>query len=200
MKKSLQRLSERFSIYLPVLLMALLAMGTWWLVRNAPKPIPGDVDRVVSDAPDYTMEKFSVHQFDGTGRLQSVMTGDEARHFPKTDTLEVDAVRTRSIAPDGVVTLSSAKRGISNSDSSEVQLVGAAKVERQFPNEPGQTMQFSGEFLHAWTNEERVQSHLPVVLTRGNNQFSGDRMEYDNLSQVVELKGRVKGIIHPANK
>ena len=200
MKKSLQRLSERVSIYLPVLLMALLAMGTWWLVRNAPKPILGDVDRVVSDAPDYTMEKFSVHQFDGTGRLQSVMTGDEARHFPKTDTLEVDAVRTRSIAADGVVTLSSAKRGISNSDSSEVQLVGAAKVVRQFPNQPDQTMQFSGEFLHAWPNEERVQSHLPVVLTRGNNQFSGDRMNYDNLSQVVELKGRVKGIIHPANK
>lgn len=200
MKKSLQRLSERVSIYLPVLLMALLAMGTWWLVRNAPKPILADVDRVVSDAPDYMMEKFSVHQFDGAGRLQSVMTGDEARHFPKTDTLEVDAVRTRSIVPDGVVTLSSAKRGISNSDSSEVQLVGAAKVVRQFPNQPGQTMQFSGEFLHAWPNEERVQSHLPVVLTRGNNQFSGDRMNYDNLSQVVELKGRVKGIIHPANK
>lgn len=200
MKKSLQRVGERFSIYLPVLLMALLAMGTWWLVRNAPKPLLGNVERVVSDAPDYSMEKFSIHQFESSGRLQSVMTGDEARHFPKTDTLEVDILRTRSIAPDGMVTLSSAKRGISNSDSSEVQLIGDAKVERQYPNKPDQTMRFSGEFLHAWTNEERVQSHLPVVLTRGNNQFSGDRMNYDNLSQVVDLKGRVKGIIYPSNK
>ena len=30
---------DRFSLYLPVLLMGLLALGTWWLVRNAPVPV-----------------------------------------------------------------------------------------------------------------------------------------------------------------
>ncbi|WP_312565098.1 LPS export ABC transporter periplasmic protein LptC [Comamonas sp.] len=196
MKKTLQRMWEQASIYLPVLLMAMLAMGTWWLVRNAPKPLQSNVDQVVSDAPDYVMDNFSVHQFDGTGRLQSVMTGEQARHFPKTDTMEVDDVRTRSIALNGMVTMSSADRGISNSDSSEVQLIGNAKVERVQPQQPGLTTRYTGEFLHAWTNEERVESHLPVVLTRGKNQFTGDRMKYDNLSQVVELNGRVKGIIY----
>lgn len=200
MKKSLQRFWEQASIYLPVLLMALLAMGTWWLVRNAPKPQQSNVEQMVSDAPDYVMAEFSVHQFDRAGRLQSVMTGDEARHFPRTDTLEVDAVRTRSMAPDGMVTTASAQRGISNADSSEVQLVGNAVVERQLPNQPDQVSRYTGEFLHAWTNEERVESHLPVVLTRGNQRFEGDAMQYDNLSQVVELKGRVKGIIYPNKK
>ena len=200
MKKSLQRFWEQASIYLPVLLMALLAMGTWWLVRNAPKPQQSNAEQMVSDAPDYVMAEFSVHQFDRAGRLQSVMTGDEARHFPRTDTLEVDAVRTRSMAPDGMVTTASAQRGISNADSSEVQLVGNAVVERQLPNQPDQVSRYTGEFLHAWTNEERVESHLPVVLTRGNQRFEGDAMKYDNLSQVVELKGRVKGIIHPNKK
>lgn len=200
MKKSLQRVWERVSIYLPVLLMAVLAMGTWWLVRNAPKPVQGAVEQQVSDDPDYVMDKFSVHQFDGSGRLQSVMTGDQARHLPRTDTLEVDAIRTRTIAPDGVVTTSSAQRGISNSDSSEVQLVGDALVTRGTPQQPDQAMQVSGEFLHAWTNEERVQSHVPVVIKRGKDQFSGDNMEYDNLSQVIQLNGRVKGVIYPSNK
>lgn len=200
MKKSLQRVWEQTSIYLPVLLMALLAMGTWWLVRHAPKPLQSQTDQVLSDDPDYVMEQFSVHQFDNAGRLQSVMTGHEARHFPKTDTIEVDEIRTRNIAPDGMVTTSSARRGISNSDSSEVQLVGNAKVERQRPQQPGLTMRYSGDFLHAWTNEERMESHLPVELTRGNNKFTGDQMKYDNLSQVVELNGRVKGIIYPKNK
>lgn len=200
MKKTLQRMWEQTSIYLPVLLMAMLAMGTWWLVRNAPKPLQSNVDQVVSDAPDYVMDNFSVHQFDGAGRLQSVMTGEQARHFPKTDTMEVDDVRTRSIALNGMVTMSSADRGISNSDSSEVQLIGNAKVERVQPQQPGLTTRYTGEFLHAWTNEERVESHLPVVLTRGKNQFTGDRMKYDNISQVVELNGRVKGIIYSDKK
>ena len=197
MRKTLQRMWEQASIYLPVLLMAMLAMGTWWLVRNAPRPLQSNVDQVVSDAPDYIMENFSVHQFDGKGRLQSVMTGAQARHFPKTDTLEVDEVRTRSITLNGMVTTTSANRGISNSDSSEVQLVGNAKVERVQPQQPNLTTRYSGEFLHAWTNEERVVSHLPVEITRGNNQFTGERMQYDNLSQVIELNGRVKGIIYP---
>lgn len=200
MKNTLQRVGEHVSIYLPVLLMAVLAMGTWWLVRNAPKPLRGEEQQQVSTAPDYVMEQFAIHQFDADGRLQSVMTGDEARHLPVSDTLEVDAIRTRSTTPDGMVTTTSARRGISNSDSSEVQLIGDAQVQRVIPQQPGQTLRVTGEFLHAWTNEERVESHLPVVVQRGKDQFTGDSMEYDNLAQVIQLNGRVKGIIYPSKK
>ena len=195
MKKTLQRVWEQLSIYLPIMLMAVLALGTWWLVRNAPKPLAGPADSVASADPDYTMRDFSVHQFDASGRLQSVIQGDMARHLPLSDTLEVDAVRTRSIAPDGTVTTSAAQRGISNSDASEVQLWGGAKVRRVVPGQPQAALQLEGEFLHAWTKEERVRSHLPVVLTRGGSRFVGDSMNYDNLSQVIELKGRVRGVI-----
>jgi lipopolysaccharide export system protein LptC len=30
---------EKFSLYLPIILMGMLALGTWWLVRNAPAPV-----------------------------------------------------------------------------------------------------------------------------------------------------------------
>lgn len=200
MNKSLQRVWGQVSIYLPVLLMALLAMGTWWLVRNAPKPLYSTTGTVAPTLPDYVLKHFSAYQFAPSGRLQSVMTGDEGRHFPATDTVEVDAVKTRSITPDGVITTSAARRGISNSDASEIQLVGDAKVERHLPHQPNQTTRYTGEFLHAWPNEERVESHMPVIVTKGKNRFTGESMRYDNLAQVVELQGRVKGVIYPANK
>jgi len=199
MKKSLQRVWEQVSIYLPVLLMAMLALGTWWLVRNAPKPLQGKVDQTVSADPDYTMENFSVFQFDGKGRLQSVMEGAQARHLPLSDTTEIDQVRTRSLAPDGMVTTTSAQRGISNSDASEVQLWGDAVVERVPPNGSAPKSKLEGEFLHAWTQEERVKSHLPVVITRGNNRFTGNSLDYDNLDQVVVMQGRVRGVINPGS-
>ena len=69
------------------------------------------------------------------------------------------------------------------------------KVRRVVPGQPQAALQVEGEFLHAWTKEERVRSHLPVVLTRGGSRFVGDSMNYDNLSQVIELKGRVRGVI-----
>ena len=31
-------LSDRLSLYLPIVLMGLLALGSWWLVRSAPAP------------------------------------------------------------------------------------------------------------------------------------------------------------------
>ena len=58
-------------------------------------------------------------------------------------------------------------------------------------------MEFRGEFLYAYVKEERVKSHLPVVLTRGADQFSGDTFAYNNVTGIAELKGRVKGLLVP---
>ena len=58
-------------------------------------------------------------------------------------------------------------------------------------------MEFRGEFLHSYVKEERVKSHLPVVLTRGADRFTGDEFAFNNLTGVADLKGRVRGILYP---
>lgn len=185
---------ERFTLYLPIILMGLLAMGTWWLVRNAPAPLPPASDPSQQHEPDYFMKGFSVKSFDATGRMQSEVTGDVGRHYPDTDTLEIDNVRMRSVTPQGVLTLATARRALSNGDGSEVQLFGNAVVTR----EAQPRLEFRGEFLHAFTQAERVRSDQPVVLTRGNDRFTADAMEYDHLDQVLQLRGRVRGVLMPA--
>ena len=122
---------ERFTLYLPIILMGLLALGTWWLVRNAPAPIAAATAPSNGHQPDYFMKVFSVKSFDATGRMQSEIKGDMGRHFPDTDTLEIDNVRMRSVSPQGVVTLATANRALSNADGSEVQLFGNAVVTRE---------------------------------------------------------------------
>ena len=111
---------ERLSLYLPVLLMGLLALGTWWLVRNAPAPLAASQSAAAPDQPDYSMKNFAVKSFDATGRLQSEVMGETARHYPGTDTLEIDQARMRSVAPNGRLTLARADRALSNGDGSEV--------------------------------------------------------------------------------
>ena len=58
-------------------------------------------------------------------------------------------------------------------------------------------LEFQGEFLHAWVNEERVRSDQPVTLKRGADTFTADSMDYDNLDQVLQLNGRVRGVLMP---
>lgn len=193
---------ERLSIYLPVVLMGLLALGTWWLVRNAPKPQQPVEARPPTHEPDYFMQSFSIKNFDATGRLQSEVQGDMARHYLDTDTLEIDKVRMRSVTPDGRLTTATANRALTNADGSEVQLFGNAIVTRESVARAGRTalpkLEFRGEFLHAWVNTERVQSDQPVTLTRGTDQFTADSMDYDHLEQVMQLRGRVRGTLMPA--
>jgi len=195
------RLWDAVSIYLPLLLMGLLALGTYWLVRNTPVFSATESVKQVRHEADYFMRKFTVKSFDESGQLKSEIFGVEARHYPDSDTLEIDQARIRSVDAAGRVTTSSATRAITNGDGSEAQLLGNARVVREASRDANgrenPRMEFHGEFLHAFLNEDRVKSHLPVVLTRNGDQFTGDTFAYDNLSGVVELKGRVKGVLLP---
>lgn len=197
-----QRLRELLATYLPLLLMLLLALGTWWLVRNAPQPQPAVVERPVSHEPDYFMRDFAVKNFDDTGRLQSDIRGQLARHYADSDQLEIDQARMRSVSPEGRVTTASANRALTNADGSEVQLFGNAIVTREPLVRKGQAtlprLEFRGEFLHAWVNDERVRSNQPVTLKRGSDTFTADSMDYDNLDQILNLRGRVHGTLQPA--
>jgi len=184
------RLIEQLSSYLPLLLMAMLALGTWWLVKNTPVPEAERQAAPLRHEPDYQMSHFMVRRFAADGAMRAQIEGDMMRHYPDTDTLEIDNVRLRAIAPDGHVTLANARRALSNGDGSEVQLLGGAHVVREGLN-GDEPVEFRGEFLHAFLTTERVRSHLPVVVTHGNTEVHAEAMEYDNLARVVELKGRV---------
>lgn len=184
------RIVELVSAYLPILLMALLALGTWWLVKNtpvveAPKPLAPP-----RHEPDYTMSQFVVRRFGADGAMRAQIEGEAMRHYPDTDTMEIDKVRVRAVSPEGRVTLATANSALSNGDGSEVQLRGGAHVVRE--GGPGEEpVEFRGEFLHAFLDTERVRSHLPVVVTRGGMEVRAESMEYDNLARTVQLKGRV---------
>ncbi|GAB1385357.1 LPS export ABC transporter periplasmic protein LptC [Melaminivora sp.] len=198
-RRPLRQAWERLSLYLPVLLLGLLALGTWWLVRNAPQPVQPAVVQPVRHFPDYYMRDFSVKTFQADGRLASQLQGALMFHFPDTDTLEIEQPRMRNLGADGSVTTGRANRAVSNGDGSEVQLFGQASVVREPLARPGNAaaprLEFAGEFLHAWTREERVRSNRPVTLRRGGDTFTGDSLEYDHLAQVLELRGRVRGSI-----
>ena len=93
MKTLARRGLDGATLYLPIILMGTLALGTWWLVRNAPQPGAAAVAVAPKHEPDYFMSDFSVKNFDVNGRLQSEVQGSLARHFPDNDTLEIDSAR-----------------------------------------------------------------------------------------------------------
>ena len=186
---------DRVSIYLPIALMSLLALGTYWLVRNSPAFNTQEASKPATHEVDYFMRNFTVKSYDKNGKLKTQVVGLAARHYSESDTLEIDQPNIRTSNELGRHLTATSLRAISNSDSSEVQLLGDARVVREAAKAAdGQLlprMEFRGEFLHVFANDERVKSHKPVVLTWGADRFTGDTFTYDNLTGIAELKGRV---------
>lgn len=192
----LLRAWDRMSIYLPVILMGLMALLTYWLVRNTPIFITPPSAPPPTQEPDYTMQRFAARQYDAGGRLQGEVLGADARHFPATDTLEVRQLSLRMFDAQGRLTRATSDRGITNADASEVQLIGNARVDRE-PAGSDPALQFRGEFLHVFTRGERLRSHKPVEVTRGRDRFSADAMDYDHLARTLDLRGRVRVTLAP---
>ena len=192
---------DRLTIYLPVLLMGVLALGTYWLARTTPSfNGPQAAQRAEKHEADYFLRGFSIKSFDPSGRLKSQLQGTEARHYPDTDTTEIEQPHIVSYTAKGAVIVATAKRAISNADGSQVQLIGDAVVTRDAKDAQGQPepkLELSGQFLQAFMDQERVKSHRPVVIKRAGDVFSGDSMDYDNLSRVLDLNGRVHGTLQP---
>jgi lipopolysaccharide export system protein LptC len=193
------RLGQLLSAYLPVLLMAALALGTWWLVRNTPRagaPLEVTAPR---HEPDYTMQGFTLRRFGADGRLRVQVQGAQMRHYPDTDTLEIDGVNIRALSPDGSVTHATARRAVTNSDASEVQLIGGAQVVHEGRgDEP--PIEFTSEFLHAFLDTERVRSHLPVQLRQGGSELRVGTIDYDHLTRVARLGPPVRARFDPPRR
>ena len=198
-----RRAWDRLSVYLPLMLMGLMAMTTYWLVRNTPAIGDAELEAAPRHVPDYFMREFSVKVFGDDGKLKSEMVGIEGRHFPDTDTLEIDQPRIRILGAEGRVTTAVAARGLINADGSQAQLFDKAVVVREASiNARGVVTprsELQSDFLHLFANTEQVRSNLPVVLVRGTGDrfTSQEGLDYDNLDQVMQLKGRVRGTLLP---
>ena len=189
------RLAELLTSYLPLLLMLLLALGTWWLVKNTAGPSLAPTDKLQRSDPDYTMTTFAVERFAADGRLKLRLEGAQLRHFPDTDRIEIDSVRLRAIALDGRVTLAHAERALSNGDGSEVQLIGGAEVTSE--DASGQTLVIRSEFLHAFLVSERLRTHLPVWVQRGATEMRAAGLDYSHGNQRLDLTGPMRATFPP---
>jgi lipopolysaccharide export system protein LptC len=190
---TLRRLWDRLSIYLPVLLMGALALGSYWLLRATPMPPEPPPERAPSHEPDYYMREFAVKTFDVRGELQNELRGAEIRHYPDTDTLEVDEARIRSFNASGELTTARARRVTTNADQTVYELTGEAVVVR----ESVPRVEFRGEQLRILVQQDRIESSQPVLLIRGIDRITADRLQYDDASRQANLQGRVRATLAP---
>jgi lipopolysaccharide export system protein LptC len=128
MIKSIRRSLDRLALYLPGILMAFFALGSWWLVRSLPSLFSEAPVQLVRYEPDYYLEQFSVKSFDKQGQLTREIKGHGAKHYPDSDTLEISNVTLRGQNPNGQSTdVFTAKHMQMNNKTGEYELTGQVR-------------------------------------------------------------------------
>lgn len=199
-----RRKLDTWITYLPMLLMGLLAMLTYWLVRHTPEPLLPESTRPVRHVPDYFMRDFSLKVYSTSGRLESELLGERAEHFPDTDALHVYAPRIRKMDDLGRLSQATARQAITTPDGERVELLGQAVLQRDAGTDAkGQrypSMELRSEYLLFDLNSQRLKTDKPVQLTRGSDHFSADALDYDHEQGLLQLTGRVRGRIDGRNE
>lgn len=191
-----RRALDRLMLYLPLLAMALLAMASWWAVRNMPSVWPEPVPRAVRQEPDYHLESFTTEVFDAGGRRIRQVSGQRARHYPGTDELHIDDIRLTTVTAQGAELVVTARLGISSGDGERVTLVGQVHVLRPAFGQTPRIEMWADKLL-ALPKQERLLSDLPVEILRDQDRFQANGLDFDTRSGQYQLSGRVRGLLSP---
>ena len=188
-------LIDRLVLVLPLLMVAMLALGSYWMVRSAPGVDTGELPRPPDDTPDYLIEGFTVQKFDANGRLNALLHGASAQRLPDAPWIEIQKFTFRSTDAQGQGKLASADQGLTNPDNNEFQLSGNARMVREaHPAGDYPRLEIRGDFLHVWTEPEKVESDRPVQIIHGKHRIRADSLQYDGTTRALQMDGRVQAV------
>ena len=187
------RIAQGFARWLPILLMALLALVTFWLVRQSAPVAVDKPSAAPSHAPDYEMKGFSIEQHGVAGATPSVIEGDQVQHYPDTDTFDITDVRLRWVDLQGRVTLITARRASFAPALNQVVLLENGHLARPTQQGVDDGLELWGDQLVFDTEAQTVRSKRPVVVRYGAHRFEGGGVTYDHRGGLLNLTGGVHG-------
>lgn len=190
-----ERLRRSAGTWVPIAALALLAVYTGWLVQHQ-DGAPDPARSTPRGEPDYVLQGFTLEHFDAQGQPQARVSGDQMRHYPGTDTVEVDGVRVDANPPGSQPLQARAKLGLVDPDARTITLRGGVVVTSTTAQ--GDALRIEGEQLVADTRAERLYASSPVTVQRGASHFSADGLQWDQRSQVMQLTGKVQARLMPA--
>ena len=190
--------------FLPMLLMAILTLGTYWMVQmNEPNL---DAEKQKRHVPDYIMDGIVVTTLGPEGNTKFRVVGQKLTHYEDDASSEIDwpiARRFHETKPP--ITVKSDK-GFLDGDMTILDLVGNASLTR--PAQPATASQagsarlfMSSSKFTVLMNEDIVKTNRPVNLEQGLSiMTSQEGAIFDNVHQKLTMIGQVKGRIESESK
>jgi len=190
--------------FLPMLLMAILTLGTYWMVQmNEPNL---DAEKQKRHVPDYIMDGIVVTTLGPEGNTKFRVVGQKLIHYEDDASSEIDwPIARRFHETKPAITIKSDK-GFLDGDMTILDLVGNASLTRPpqaaTATQAGSARLFmSSSKFTVLMNEGIVKTNRPVNLEQGLSiMTSQEGAVFDNVHQKLTMIGQVKGRIESESK
>ena len=188
---------DRLTMLIAALLLAAVTVTSYWYSREMRRPVvrtpptPG--------APDFIVERVSLTQFGDQGQANYRLIAEELSYFNENDDVELARPLLVSLRPGEPQLKVSSKRARVMRAGETVLLDGDVLLLREGrPGEPPLSMRT--ERMTVIPDLERFSTDVPVLIEQGASRLTGDTMEYDNLTRVLGIVGRLRGELAPARR
>ena len=166
-----RRRQDRLAALFPLLAIAVFAILTFWLDARVSESARY-AQKSTQPAPDHFLENFKIQRTANDGRIESVMVGDRATHFPSTQTTIVDQPRYQN-EPAGKPKMDvDAARAVLKSDSvkggvEQVDFSGKV-VARQAASPGREAVTYESELLTVFPKTQLAQTDLQTRTVSGD--------------------------------
>lgn len=184
---------KRLSSLFPLLIVALLAMASFWLeyvVSNETRAGLGN-DR---HDPDAIIHDFTVTRFDAEGKQRSRLDATRLTHFPDNDTAELIAPRMEFLQQKRSTVFTS-ETGFADNRYRKVTLIGNVKGHTPATaDRPEETL--STDELDVLVDDEIGRTTHPIRFTHGASVLEGIGAEWNNITGQLQVNSKVRATIN----
>lgn len=186
----LERLRERAVSSLPLLLMAILAAFSGWLVKHAGVQAPAPLKPVQHSGPDFTMQGFEVRRYASAGQLQAVLRGQQMRHYREEQRLEISGLTLQMSDESGQRLWAQAQAATAREDLAQVELTGGAHVRARAAD--ARELDIDSQTLRMTQSPRRITTDQPVSVRWGAQEVRAAGMSFDAQQGMLTLSGPVR--------
>lgn len=191
---------------MPLLLMGLLTLITFWLVEKNTPPEKSAVARARLHEPDYTIQEGTLSALNEVGATKYRVTGKKLIHYDDDASIDILTPRMRLFQPDKPPVTVKADTGHLDGDLTIMDLYDNAEIFRPAQaateTQPASLrMLASSSYFKVLINDDIIETDRPITLEQGMsimNSTAGGR--FNNVDQSMALSGQVKGRIERAPK
>jgi lipopolysaccharide export system protein LptC len=180
---------DRFALWLPMAVLVLLAMLTFWIEQSVKKA--DGKNGINLGEPDSIVENFLAVSTDVAGVPRYKLMAERLRHFSNNKLTLLDNPRlTHLHATEGEMRISSRSASVSPQGdrvvfSGEVSLLRPA-------NNGKKELSMRTSHLEVLTEKSEVLTHEPVIIQQPGMQITANGLHLYADTRVLKLKGRVK--------